>query len=216
MITPQGTLTHGGGLSSTASYSLSLILPETPQHSALYELPGLPRHASRLDYLVGSCVFDFLSPTRPSVEELMSALIGFLPAKKDYSCRKNPLFPSRKDSVRASSSSRRDSRRASSSRRNSRRAYSSTSAYTDLDRMKGDHAYKGANAIESCEALVKYVKRPVGYSLPVGELTTLYTYLRIIRIEVDASIVSEVRLLGLTSYLLLYRDIVISSIQGRE
>ena len=92
MFTPQGLSTHEGGLSTTASNPLSLILSETPQQYTPQESSGLPIHERRLDCLVGSVRFTLLSPTRLSVEDLMSVLLEFLTAKNEYSCIKNSFF----------------------------------------------------------------------------------------------------------------------------
>ena len=92
MFTPQGLSTHEGGLSTTASNPLSLILSETPQQYTPQESSGLPIHERRLDCLVGSVRFTLISPTRLSVEDLMSVLLEFLTAKNEYSCIKNSFF----------------------------------------------------------------------------------------------------------------------------
>ena len=92
MFTPQGLSTHEGSLSTTASNPLSLILSETPQQYTPQESSGLPIHERRLDCLVGSVRFTLLSPTRLSVEDLMSVLLEFLTAKNEYSCIKNSFF----------------------------------------------------------------------------------------------------------------------------
>ncbi len=101
--TPQGLSTHGGGLNSPASSSSFPDVSATESASTPQDSTGLPTRKRRLECLVGSCKFDLFSPTRLSVEELMSVLLEFLTAKNNCSGIKNSVLVGTKAPSRAPS-----------------------------------------------------------------------------------------------------------------
>ena len=171
-ITPQGLLTHGGGLNSPASSSSFPDVSATESVGTPQGLTGLPTRKRRLDCLVGSCKFDLFSPTRLSVEELMSVLLEFLTAKNDCSGIKNSVLVGAK----------------AHQKKSSRTAWSFLAASNSADLSL-------AEAIQTSSVRSSHTRLLREYSLRLSSPTLVRSTLPL------GSSVPRVRLCSLTSYL---------------